>query len=73
MALDYLGAQPLAEADRDTLLSVVTVEDEEEGIDIIEMINYVTVAKIKAMMNDYLEQHTQSLHLVEIDVVADPS
>jgi len=72
-ALDYLGEQPLTEADRDTLLSVLTVEEEEEGIDIIELINYVTLAKIKAMVEEYLEQHAQSIRSVEFDGAADPS
>lgn len=65
-ALDYLGEPTLTEEDRDTLLSVITVEDEEEGIDIVEMINYVTVAKVKAMMNDWHQHHTESLRSLEV-------
>jgi urea transporter len=69
-ALEYLNEPPLSDADQDTLLSVIAVEDEEEGMDIVEIINYVTVAKVKAMMDDYRQHQTEneSLHSISIDM-----
>ena len=68
-ALDYLGEPPLTEADHETLQSVLTVVDEEEeGIDIIELINFTTIAKIKQMMNVYIQEHTASMRSVEVDI-----
>ena len=65
-ALAYLGEPPLSEADHETLMSVLTVDEEEEGIDIVELINFTTIAKIKDMMNVYIEQHTASMRSVEL-------
>jgi len=65
-ALAYLGEPPLSEADHETLTSVLTVDEEEEGIDIVELINFTTIAKIKDMMNVYIEQHTASMRSVEL-------
>ena len=59
-ALDYLGEPPLTVADRKSLLSVCTIE-EDDGVDIVEIINYVTVAKVKQMMNECYCNHTESL------------
>lgn len=67
-ALDYLGEPPLTEADHETLRSVLTVDEEEEGIDIIELINFTTIAKIKQMMNVYIQEHTASMRSVEVDI-----
>ena len=65
-ALAYLGEPLLTEADHETLLSVLTVDDEEEGIDIIELINFTTIAKIKQMMNVYVQEHTASMRSIEV-------
>lgn len=65
-ALDYLGEPPLTEADHETLQSVLTVDEEEEGIDIIELINFTTIAKIKQMMNVYIQEHTASMRSIEV-------
>jgi len=52
-ALDYLGRPVLTDDDRETLVAVTGIQSEDDGIDAVELINFVTVAKIKALVNAY--------------------
>ena len=61
-ALDYLGKPGLSDTDRDALFSVLhldsNIEDDSNdcnstGIDVVDLINYVTISKVKAMMHEY--------------------
>eukprot|EP00566_Odontella_aurita_P008858 CAMPEP_0113534580 /NCGR_PEP_ID=MMETSP0015_2-20120614/5234_1 /TAXON_ID=2838 /ORGANISM="Odontella" /LENGTH=809 /DNA_ID=CAMNT_0000433749 /DNA_START=74 /DNA_END=2504 /DNA_ORIENTATION=+ /assembly_acc=CAM_ASM_000160 len=52
-ALDYLGEPGLTKSERDALLAAIGVDRDDGGMNVTEIINFVTVAKIKAMVSEH--------------------
>jgi urea transporter len=53
MALEYLGQGLLTKEEKIRLIELTSCKDEEDGLDLIELMDIVTVAKVKAFVNDF--------------------
>jgi urea transporter len=57
-ALQYIGRPILEEVERRKLVAMTSCVHEEDGIDVEQLINLVTVAKVKALLNEYHNNQT---------------